>query len=145
VKTSTDPRISEFIIDGLNKFFRHPRTTGRDAQHTIAWQQEQQDIGWVNFMTGFIGKEVTQTQMNHYCAIGSRKRGKPWASQIIMLNWQLLFQLWTGRNEVLHQKEIINSISGVALLDIEIEKLYDEGYADLPQTAKKWFKLQKSQ
>jgi hypothetical protein len=62
-----------------------------------------------------------------------------------MLNWQLLFQLWTGRNEVLHQKEIINSISGAALLDIEIEKLYDEGYTDLPQTAKKWFKLQKSE
>lgn len=50
-----------------------------------------------------------------------------------------------GRNEVLHQKKEINSVTGAALLHIDIERLYHEGYADLPHTAKRWFKLQMHQ
>jgi hypothetical protein len=42
-------------------------------------------------------------------------------------------------NNVLHKKEIINTISGEALLDIEIEREYNCGAGNLPQSVHKWF------
>jgi hypothetical protein len=35
--------------------------------------------------------------------------------------------MWIGRNDVLHKKEIINALSGQCLLDIEVEREYDDG------------------
>jgi hypothetical protein len=48
----------------------------------------------------------------------------------------MIYKMWLGRNEVLHQKDIINSLSGEALLYIEIERLYDEGWEDMVSTIK---------
>jgi hypothetical protein len=53
--------------------------------------------------------------------------------------------LWLGRNEVLHQKEVIHSLSGAVLLDIEIEREYEAGYNDLPPSVHKWFRMSKTQ
>ena len=47
--------------------------------------------------------------------------------------------MWLNQNDMLHQKEIINSISGESLLDIEVEREYDTGCADLPVVVHKWF------
>jgi hypothetical protein len=140
IRTSTDPVILRFIIDGLRQWFRHPRTD-RQILHETVWQQEQQQIGWHNFVTGLVSTSMVAKQQHFYKKIGTWNKGKQWASKIIVLNWHMMFKMWLGRNEVLHQKDIINSLSGAALLDIEIERLYEEGYADLPQTAKKWFRI----
>jgi hypothetical protein len=140
--THTHSEIVCFIMEGLYTFFRSP-----NQQRTLAtpeqWQAEQQSIGWANFKFGFIGNALVQKQQEHYVSLGRRNKGKQWASKIISHNWHLLYKLWLGRNEVLHQKEIINSLSGGALLDIEVERMYDMGYAELPPATHKWFRLQK--
>lgn len=81
----------------------------------------------------------------YYRDLGLRNTGKRWASKLIVTNWQLIHKLWLGRNEVLHHKDIIHSLSGAAVLDIEVERMYDAGCADLPTAAHKWFQLSKSQ
>ena len=53
--------------------------------------------------------------------------------------------MWIGRNDVLHKKDIIHSLSGKCLLDIEIEREYDEGYDQLPSVIHKWFQQSKTQ
>ena len=39
----------------------------------------------------------------------------------------LIYKMWLGRNDALHTKEVINLLSGMALLDIEVEKEFDAG------------------
>eukprot|EP00557_Chaetoceros_sp_GSL56_P013372 CAMPEP_0176481264 /NCGR_PEP_ID=MMETSP0200_2-20121128/2725_1 /TAXON_ID=947934 /ORGANISM="Chaetoceros sp., Strain GSL56" /LENGTH=500 /DNA_ID=CAMNT_0017877453 /DNA_START=2342 /DNA_END=3841 /DNA_ORIENTATION=- len=135
VNTSTHPEIRTFIMEGLVQFFRHNEQ----------WKREQQHIGWCNFISGFIGKMLVTKQQEYYKTLGSRNKGKQWASKIIVHNWHMLYKQWLGRNEVLHQKEIINSLSGGAPLDIEIEREYDAGYEDLPPIVHKWFHMSKIQ
>jgi hypothetical protein len=144
LSTSTKPEIIEFIIEGLTKFFRQPQTPQSNNSNVI-WQQEQWSIGWLNFLSGFIGKEMVLIQQAHYKALGRRNKGKQWASKLIVHNWHLLYKLWLGRNEVLHHKEMIHSLSGATLLDIEVEREYDAGYMDLPLTVHKWFQMSKTQ
>jgi hypothetical protein len=77
--------------------------------------------------------------------LGLQNKGKQWASKIIAHNWHMLYKQWLGRNKVLHQKEIINSLSGGALLNIKIEREYEAGYEDLPPATHKWFHMSKNQ
>jgi exonuclease III len=142
-KEKTDPEITDFIVQGLNAF-RRTREPG-SFTHQKIWQEEQSQLGWMNFLSGFISSSLVATQQQYYHRIRSRKGGNQWAKKVIIQNWTLLHNMWTGRNTVLHQKDIINSLSGDTLLDIEVEKEYDLGYAELPPSAKKWFRQSKEQ
>jgi hypothetical protein len=141
--TGTHPEIITFLKEGLTEFFNRPNTR-RVMRYAEHWQQEQTDIGWMNFLSGFISKDMVDKQHHYYRELGCRRTGRRWASSIITHNWTLVYKLWLERNEVLHQKDTINSISGALLLDIEVEREYDAGYHDLPQSIHKWFRMSKS-
>ena len=113
--------------------------------YTEAWKQEQQSIGWMNFLSGFISQAMVAKQQQYYRELGRRNKGKQWAGKIISQNWKYVYKMWLGRNEVLHQKENIHALSGAVLLDIEVEREYDAGPMDLPQSVHKWFRMSKQQ
>jgi hypothetical protein len=144
VKEHTHPEIVTFILDGLRHFHRAPRTQNV-PQDISVWKREQLNIGWLHMLSGFISEEVVTIQSGYYNQLGSRKGGKQWAGKIILQCWTMIRNMWAGRNEILHQKEIINSISGEALLDIEIEREYDLGCENLPQSVRKWYRPTKAQ
>jgi hypothetical protein len=141
-KEHTHPDISQFLVQGLEDFRTHPR---RHNTQGPPWKEEIGHIGWFNVISGFIGCSIITQQDNHYKRLGLLRTGTGWASKLIQHLWNMIYHLWINRNEILHQKEVINSISGEALLDIEIEKEYDQGYQNLPAVVHKWFKLSKDQ
>jgi hypothetical protein len=140
----TSPDIMEFFINSITQFFRLPHTASSLEQEE-SWQLEQRLIGWPNFFSGFLGTRTVSKQQEHYRILGLQNKGKQWASKVIVHNWQMIYQLWASRNEVIHQKELIHSLSGSALLDIEVEREYEAGYEDLPQNIHKWFRMSKEQ
>jgi hypothetical protein len=142
--SNTHPHIIELIMNGMAMFRRHPHGDHIPALRE-GWQQEQWNIGWRNFLSGFIGTSMISKQQEHYKTLGLRNKGKQWASKIILHNWSMIQKMWFGRNTVLHQKETINSLSGEVLLDIDIEKEYDLGYEELPPVVHKWFNITKEQ
>lgn len=127
---NTKPDIAELIMTGLTHYRNRPNREPPDEQEN--WRQEQVGIGWDKFIYGFVSNELVIHQAEHYRTIGSRKSGNTWAGKLILQVWNLIHNLWLGRNEVLHQKDTINSISGETLLDIEIEREYDAGCENLP-------------
>jgi hypothetical protein len=48
--------------------------------------------------------------------------------------------MWLGRCSAAHKKAFINTTISTHLLDIEIEREYDAGYAELPEGIRKWFR-----
>jgi hypothetical protein len=144
IKLSTHPEIIDFIMEGLTAFFRSPHQRD-ETRYADRWKEEQRLLGWYNFVSGFIGKTLVEKQQRHFQNLGRRNKGKQWASKLVTHNWHMIYKQWLGRNEVLHQKEIINTLSGGALLDIEVEKVYDAGYEDLPPATHKWFRMTKHQ
>jgi hypothetical protein len=143
LNNNTHPEVAAFIMDGLSKFRRTARQESPVPDED--WKKDQIHIGWFNFLTGFISNVLVEFQNQHYRTLGSTKKGVTWAGQLIIQGWSLLYAMWAGRNDVLHQKDIMNSISGETLLDIEIEREYDLGYDHLPPMAHKWFRQSKAQ
>jgi hypothetical protein len=92
-----------------------------------------------------MGKKMVQCQDAYYKQTGSRKTGVRWAGKVIVHMWGMIHKMWIGHNDVLHKKEIINSLSGACLLDIKIERIYDAGCAHLPEVVHKWFQQPKEQ
>jgi hypothetical protein len=134
----TDPDITNFLLTSLTSFRKSP--TQRRQQHLISpWQRDIHDVGMFHLLSGFIPNSLVQAQETYYKAMGTRKTGHVWAGRMIYQFWILIHQMWLGRNNVLHQKNIINKMSGESLLDIEIEREYDQGCATLPVVAHKWF------
>jgi hypothetical protein len=141
-KEQTCPEIAHFLMNGLRDFRAKPNS----PQVTqVPWQREIIQIGWVNVLSGFLGKQLIDYQSQYYKSLGSRKTGVRWGSRIIMHWWILIHKMWLGRNDVLHKKEVINSLSGQCLLDIEIEREYEAGYEGLPEVVHKWFQQPKEE
>jgi hypothetical protein len=134
----THPDIYRFMIEGLSSYRKSPRQS-TFIRHRYQWQQEVQDIGWLNILSGMLGRQVVQKQQDYYYHINSRKTGKNWGSRIILQLWTITHNMWHGRNVVEHNKQAIHNTIGVQLLDLEIEKEYDKGCHDLPITVHKWF------
>ena len=86
----TNPDIYTFITTGLAQFRTHPTT--RLIHHFTPddeWKTEQLDIGWLNFLTGFISSKMIQKQQDHYVTLGRRNRGHIWAAKIINHGWNI--------------------------------------------------------
>jgi hypothetical protein len=66
---STHPDIQNFLLNGLMKFFRQPHTTQASSAN-MTWSQVQLSIGWLNFISGFIAKDMVTMQHEHYKALG---------------------------------------------------------------------------
>jgi hypothetical protein len=106
---STHPEIEQFIINGLN----------RGTEGDTRWKEEQEQIGWMNFLTGFLSNNMVEMQQCYYRTNGTRKAGHRWAGKIILQCWNIIHNMWLGRNEVLHNKTVINELQGEVLLDLE--------------------------
>jgi hypothetical protein len=143
-KENTNPDISRFLMEGISSYRRSPRLTNL-IRHQHQWQQEIQEIGWLNVLSGMLGKQVVQKQQDHYYHLNSRKTGKNWGARIILQLWTITRNMWHGRNVVKHHKQNIQNTIGVQLLDLEIEKEYDKGCQDLPATVHKWFRPSKEE
>jgi Endonuclease/Exonuclease/phosphatase family./Reverse transcriptase (RNA-dependent DNA polymerase). len=140
----TDPEITCFFVEGLESFRKSP-TSGPTEDPGHQWQRELWSIGWLNVLAGFIPQSMVQQQQQYYTSIGSRRGSLKWAGNLIHHVWLLMHQMWLGRNEVLHQKSIINQISGSTLLDVEVEREFDKGCTDLPISIHKWFNQSKEE
>jgi hypothetical protein len=136
------PELAEYLLTMLQEFRAHPTKTPAANE---PWQRELNQIGWMNVITGFLGKQLISRQSEYYKQIGCRKTGALWGSRVVLQWWSTIHKMWLGCNDVLHTKEIINTISGQCLLDIEIEREYDAGYEDLPAVVHKWFLQTKEQ
>jgi hypothetical protein len=88
----------------------------------------------------------TTTIQQYNTSIDSRKGRQKRAGKLIYQVWLSVQQMWLGRNEVLHQKSIINQLlSGATLLDVEVEREFNQGYRDLPAVTYKWLNQSKEE
>jgi hypothetical protein len=138
----TAPEIQQFLLTGLQEFRKHPR---QNSPEPPLWKTETSQIGWLNTISGFLSHSIVQRQDDHYKRLGMLRTGAGWASKLIRQFWHIIHQLWVNHNEILHQKGVIHSISGAALLDIEIEREYDLGCQNLPATLHRWYNMPKDQ
>jgi hypothetical protein len=68
--------------------------------------KEQNKIGWIHLYRGRIGRTWIQAMDNHYTMLGLNKmshNGERWAKQLITVIWKTILELWSKRNEIVHE------------------------------------------
>ena len=78
----TDPEIRRYLIRRLRAWHKGivlPVATGI-LEPVI---MEQDEIGWKNFLFGFVSSQWARIQQREYNRIGSRRTGRRWVTQLI--------------------------------------------------------------
>ena len=102
VSAQTDPDIRETIIHNLSNWH-----TGHQPHNPLNGTTllQQSDIGWYFLIEGRISFEWAMTQEEYYKFLGSRRTGRRWVIALIKKLWQIAWDLWQHRNNVLHEQE----------------------------------------
>jgi hypothetical protein len=108
-----------------------PLTINSSLLHTAL--DEQDAIGWSNFMYGWLTSKWATIQNEHYQRIGLRRNGLRWTVAIIQKLWDIAWDLWEQRNDYLHAQDNPDLLQAMAEIDNEIRQQFCRGPATLPQ------------
>jgi hypothetical protein len=139
----TYPHIIPILIDSIRSWLSDPY--GNEPH--IVWPTNlirvafnaQRELGWYAFLMGFITKPIVSMQNSYYSTIQSRKKGSTWATRLIVKCWNIVYHLWTHRNSVLHESQVLASLSGLDALRASISAEYAVGRSSLHPVYTRYF------
>ena len=146
--SKTDPALASFLRKGLHHWFTHPDyvcdndndNVTDSTPHNDAFQS-QVDIGWYNLLSGFLSQDIVHLQQLHFNSIKSKKTGHTWGATLIKKLWNITHQLWIQRNDVLHNTDAINALSGIVPLKATITLEHALGPINLPGVYSSYFHI----
>jgi hypothetical protein len=100
----TFPSITQLFIDRLNAWRNRSEINFPTPQVSFiaTAYNEQQDIGWFNFLQGRISNQWVAIQSAYYERLESRRTGHTWARNLIQRLWDASFSMWQNRNHILY-------------------------------------------
>ena len=93
----------------------------------------QHRIGWQQFIEGFWSTGWRQCQEQHFKEINSAKSAILWLSKTQRKIWQIAWEMWQHRNEVLHKNNQSIHPTVREALTAEITQQWEEGLSTLPE------------
>lgn len=132
-ETKTDPAISRCILETLI-----PRTpTHFNNSHVDpsdlflrAAAEDQDEIGWMNFVEGRISCKWREAQADYYLSISCNRSARRWAEGLVQQLLSCVHKLWIARNAVVHERDadgryIKEKIETENAIDAEFDKEYE--------------------
>ena len=116
----TYPDLRKILLQVLDQWRR-----GESVSHVTNIEFEscekvfmtQKQIGWRQLMGGCLSLEWSRAQEDYYKWLGIRRTGERWVAELIKKIWNISWDLWQDRNDILHKTEREAVLSGVASLD----------------------------
>ena len=106
-RTDTLPALSATIIDTLRS--RASSTLFAASEHLtedIKAAADQQDIiGWDNFLKGRVATGWREAQLLHFRAIHSNRSIDRWCADFVEKLLRFSFFMWKTRNDILHERD----------------------------------------
>jgi hypothetical protein len=73
-------------------------------------QQTQYGIGWEDLLNGNMALQWKETQQKHYILLANQNTGLHWVQLLIQKSWEVGWDQWGRRNEVIHRQENLVTI-----------------------------------
>ena len=132
VKKRTAPALQLHILASLQKWRKQENQPIRRGTADIRTAFEEQDeIGWWNFLLGRMSKKLAAYQDKHYKSIGRRATGKVWLRGIIQQMIDICWGMWEHRNHVLHETETDRDRAELANLRRTVKEEFRKGRSGL--------------
>jgi hypothetical protein len=100
----TDPELSSLILTSLNKWCYAP-PTGAHPLRLADLAQCQYTIGWGRFLEGWLSEEWQAIQQLYYDSLCMRRTGRRWTIALNKKLWDIAWDFWEHRNNILHEAE----------------------------------------
>ena len=94
--------------------------------------QAQREVGWRCFLEGLMVKDIITYQTEYLASNYSLHNSTSWTKKIYRLGWNLIMDMWSHRNENLHESETIDFLNGKEVLEETIRKELQVGLSELP-------------
>jgi hypothetical protein len=107
-----------------------PIPPSEDTLH-LAYTQQQR-IGWLNFIQGFVSRQWRNCQAEYFTQIKSRKSAVLWMSRVQQRIWSIVWDMWKHRNELLHGAGDRIHITSLQDIDADIRSEWERGLDTLP-------------
>jgi hypothetical protein len=88
----------------------------------------QDSIGPRQFFEGWLHSEWELLQEKYYKEINSHRSAKRWTIAVIMWMWEIAWDIWEYRNEVLHNKNNHSTTEDTEAIDLRVKTLWDTIY-----------------
>ena len=140
----TDPSLTTFIIDGLLRWFLNPTAYNFSQSSDPILHNafsSQTCLGWYSLLCGYISTDLVHAQSCFYIESGSCRSSTKWGSQLILQCWNIIYQLWTNRNNILHNNSELQILHGLPLLKEAIASEYSAGISNLPSVYRRYFSI----
>jgi hypothetical protein len=136
---STMPDISDVILRNLRRWRNQAPPLEFSANPLLRdILRRQSASGWKNFYEGTPVKGWSNIQQQHFKSIGSMRSGKRWLQALIQKLWDVSWDLWQYRNDIVHKKDLSIEDKEVNS-DIEFE--FSLGHQGLRGRALRHFRL----
>ena len=86
-------------------YFTPPSARLRMTPLILALAEDQDEIGWINFMKGKISKHFLRIQQTYLAGSNSRINGRDWVSRFIKELLAISHTQWLFRNITLHDRK----------------------------------------
>jgi hypothetical protein len=143
-KADTSPRIRTAIISRLQHWHKREQPTlHRLSPNIRAALQEQDEIGWYNFLLGRHSRHWERAQQAWILSQAQNERlssSRRWAASLIDKTWLISWDMWEHRNRILHSPLHPRQVAEMAFVDSRIQEEYDTGTDGLIQKDKKLFR-----
>jgi hypothetical protein len=126
LRKTTSPPIRKAIIAGLTSWRYQTPLDPRFARGRLAEVVSNQDqAGWRDFFDGCPVQGWSEAHDRFRVLVGKRPNGQRWLSAIIRKMWDVSWDLWQHRNDVVHKKdETVKEIQA----NIDIREAYEQGF-----------------
>ena len=137
----TDPHIVLVIITNIKSWrsdgpIIFPHQAPKIIQEVITWQNE---IGWYNLLLGRMVLGWEEIQQLYYVSLGRRNTGKAWLMKIIAKVWEVSWDQWDNRNDVLHNSLTAAKKRDQDLVNQQVQVKFTRGTTGLRHRFHHWF------
>jgi hypothetical protein len=128
------PEMTEIICSKLRHWqtLRHNATLDPSVHTVIKATTHQQQVGWFNFIQGFISMHWRTCQSEHLINIRSQKSALLWMTRFQHKLYLIVWEMWNHRNQLLHGAGDKIHITSLATIDTDIQLEWKRGMDTLP-------------
>jgi hypothetical protein len=127
-KLDTYPNLTSAILYYLQTWRADSLLQPLQNDTTVYLLGLQDSIGSRQFFEGWLHSEWELLQEKYYKEINSRCSAKRWTIAVITRMWEIAWDIWEYRNEVLHKENNYSTTEDAEAIDLRVKTLWDTLY-----------------
>jgi hypothetical protein len=123
-----------------NSLLGTPMSSSHESPEVRSAIRSQMSLGRQQFFCGRLIKLWAPLQQSAFQNYAPWLSGISWASQVISAIWDMSFHIWSIRNDILHNSDVLDTLLDMDRIDFVISEQWHMGPSDIHAYDKHYFR-----